>query len=132
MRLTIMSWLKTESPCGRPGPICANWARFVSETIFGLEGLVMSRMSTSGSSRPSTRTTNTLPVSLPAASFCFQANAECVWFARVCGTPLLWVPSFLVKSPAPSTSFFGEFGSDTSTSEMPPTPLVELGHHSFW
>ena len=37
-----------------------------------------------------------------------------------------------MKSPAPSTSFFGWRGFVTSTSEMPPTPFVVPGHHSFW
>ena len=57
MCLTTMSWLNTASPCGRVGPVWANWSRFVSETIFGLLGLVMFMMSTSGSSRSSTSTT---------------------------------------------------------------------------
>ena len=114
------------------GPVWANWSRFVSETSFGLLGLLMSRMSTSSSSRSSTSTTNTLPVFSPCASRCAQAKAECVWFAFVCGTPPLWVPFRLVKSPAPSTSFFGWVGLVTSTSEIPPTPVVPPGHHSFW
>jgi len=96
MRLTTMSWLNTESPCGRPAPVCANWSRLVSETITGLLGLVMSMMSTSGSSMSSTSTTNTLPVSFPEASFCFQAKAECVWLAFVCGVPPLCEPSLFV------------------------------------
>jgi hypothetical protein len=49
----------------------------------------------------------------------------------VWGTPPLWLPSLLVKSPAPSTSFFGCSGFVTSTSVMPPTPFVVCGHHSF-
>ena len=74
-------------------------------TFFGLLGFVMSRMSMSSSSEVvdehDVDLAGLLPGPLP------QANAECVWLAFVCGTPLAAPRAFRVKSPAPSTSFFG-------------------------
>ncbi len=127
IRFTTMSWEKTASPCGRPAPDCAVDWRSHSATLTGLLGLVMSRMSMSLSSRSSTSTTYQRPF-----SWLCHAKAECVWFAFVCGLPLVCAPEAFVKSPAPSTSFFGRAGLLTSTSEMPPTPFVVPGHHSFW
>ena len=128
IRFTTMSWLKTASPCGRPG---ADLRGRLQVPLGDLD-----RLGRVGDVED-VDVLELLEVvdqhDVPAAvAWLSHAKAECVWLALVCGLPLVCAPEAFGEVARALDELLGRSGLLTSTSEMPPTPLVVPGHHSFW